>query len=44
MKRYAYLWITLTFFLVSISLHWLFGWYAYVDEAMEHGQSPELAS
>jgi hypothetical protein len=44
MKRYAYLWITLTFFLVSIVLHWLFGWYAYVDEAMEHGQSPEVSS
>ena len=43
MKRYAYLWITLTFFLVSIGLHWTFGWYAYVDEAMEHGQSPELS-
>lgn len=44
MRRYAYLWITLTFFLVSIALHWLFGWYAYVDEAMEHGQSPEMSS
>ena len=44
MRRYAYLWITLTFFLVSIALHWLFGWYAYVDEAMEHGQPPEVSS
>ena len=44
MRRYAYLWITLTFFLVSIGLHWLFGWYAYVDEAAEHGQSPEMSS
>lgn len=43
MKRYAYLWITLAFFLVSIGLHWTFGWYAYVDEAMEHGQSPEVS-
>ncbi len=43
MKRYAYLWITLTFFLVSIALHWLFGWYAYVDEAAEHGTRPELS-
>ena len=39
MKRYAYVWITLAFFLVSIGLHWLFGWYAYVDEAAEHGQA-----
>lgn len=44
MKRYAYLWITLAFFLISIGLHWLFGWYAYVDEAMEHGQQPEASA
>jgi hypothetical protein len=43
MKRYAYLWITLVFFTVSIALHWLFGWYAFVDEAAEHGTQPELA-
>ena len=43
-KRYAYGWITLAFFLVSIGLHWLFGWYAFVDEAASHGQSPELSS
>jgi hypothetical protein len=44
MKRYAYAWITLAFFLVSFGLHWLFGWQAFVDEAREHGQSPELAA
>jgi hypothetical protein len=44
MRRYAYGWITLIFFLVSIGLHWLFGWYAFVDEAAEHGQQVELSS
>ena len=44
MKRYAYLWITLAFFLVSIGLHWYFGWHAYVEEAAEHGQDPQLSS
>lgn len=44
LKPYAYGWITLAFFLVSISLHWMFGWFAYVDEAREHGQSVQLAS
>ena len=44
MRRYAYGWITLAFFLVSLGLHWLFGWQAYVGEAAEHGQQPELAS
>jgi hypothetical protein len=43
MKRYGYAWITLAFFLVSIVLHWLFGWQAYVDDAMQHGQSPDTS-
>lgn len=44
MRRYAYAWITLAFFLVSIALHWMFGWYAYVEEAAEHGSRPELSA
>lgn len=43
MKRYAYAWITAGFFLVSIVLHWVFGWYAFVDEASQHGQLPQLS-
>ena len=39
LKGYAYAWITLGFFLVSLVLHWAFGWYTFVDEAAEHGQS-----
>ena len=43
-KKYAYAWITIAFFLVSIVGHWVFGWYAFADEASEHGQTPELSS
>jgi hypothetical protein len=43
MKRYAYGWITALFFLVSLGLHWLFGWYAFADEAAQHGQVPQLS-
>jgi hypothetical protein len=39
MKKYAYGWITAAFFLVSIVGHWIFGWYAFVDEAREHHQA-----
>ena len=28
LKKYAYAWITVGFFVVSLTLHWLFGWYA----------------
>lgn len=44
MKRYAYGWITAIFFLVSIAGHWIFGWYAYVDDATEHGQVVQMSS
>lgn len=44
MKRYAYGWITAAFFLISIFAHWIFGWYAFVDEAQSHHQSPEIMS
>ena len=40
-RKYAYAWITVAFFLVSLALHWWFGWQAYVDEAREHGAMPE---
>ena len=44
MRKYAYGWITAGFFLVSLLLHWYFGWQSYVDDAQAHGQAPELGS
>jgi len=41
--KYSYAWITLAFFLISMLLHWYFGWQAFGDEARQHGQSPEFA-
>jgi hypothetical protein len=35
-KRYAYGWVTLGFFLISLVGHWLFGWFAYVNEQAAH--------
>ena len=42
MRRYAYAWITIGFFLFSLLGHWIFGWYAFVDQAVEHGQAPQV--
>ena len=42
MKRYAYAWITLGFFAISMIGHWVFGWFTFVDDAREHGQAAEL--
>lgn len=41
--KYAYAWLTGGFFLVSLALHWWFGWRAYVADAHEHAQLPQLA-
>ena len=43
-RKYAYGWITLTLFLVSLLLHWYFGWHNFVEEAQSHGETPEVAS
>ena len=43
-KRYAYVWVTLGFFLFSLAGHWLFAWFAYVDEQAMHGEAIEFAS
>ncbi len=42
-KNYAYGWLTVGFFLGSLALHWVFGWYAYRDESREHGQRPRAS-
>ena len=43
MRNYGYAWITLGFFLVSLLLHWWFGYQAYVEEQQSHGQAVETA-
>ena len=37
-KAYGYAWVTLGFFLISLVGHWLFGWFAYVNEQQAHAQ------
>jgi hypothetical protein len=43
-KKYGYAWLTLGFFLVSLILHWLFGWQAFANDAAEHNQQPETSA
>ncbi len=42
-KRYGYAWVTLGFFLISLVGHWVFAWFAYVDQQHAH-QLPIEAS
>lgn len=43
LRRYAYAWITVGFFLISLALHWYFGWQDYSADAAEHGQPPAFS-
>ena len=43
-KRYGYAWVTAGFFLFSLAGHWIFGWFAYVDEQRAHNQPIEVSS
>lgn len=42
-KRYAYGWITLALFVITLTGHWLFGWYAYVNEQAAHQQPVRIS-
>ena len=41
-KKRGYLWVTLDFFAVSISAHWVFGWFSYVEEQKDRNQPIEF--
>jgi hypothetical protein len=38
LKKKGYLWATLGLFLLSLALHWIFGYEAFKNEQVEHGQ------
>lgn len=40
----SYLWITLSFFIGSLTLHWVFGWQAYRQEELDKGKLPEVGT
>lgn len=42
-RKYSYLWITAVFFLVSLALHFIFGWFAFLNEQNAHGQPIEVS-
>ena len=41
-KRYGFAWVTVAFFLFSLVGHWLFGWWAFVNEQAAHHQQPQF--
>jgi hypothetical protein len=43
-KLYGYAWVTLGFFAISLAGHWLFGWFAFVEDQQSHGQVANFGS
>jgi hypothetical protein len=43
LRRYGFAWVTGGFFLVSLIGHWLFGWFAYVNEQGDLGRPAIVA-
>ena len=42
LKNYGFAWVTGGFFLISLLGHWVFGWFAFVNEQVQHGQAVEF--
>lgn len=37
-KDYGFAWVTAGFFIITVAGHWMFGWFAYVNEQLAHQQ------
>jgi hypothetical protein len=42
-SRYGFAWVTGALFLITLSGHWLFGWFAYVQEQRDLGKTVEVS-
>jgi hypothetical protein len=42
-KRYGFAWVTGALFLITLSGHWIFGWYAYVNEQRALAQPIDIS-
>jgi hypothetical protein len=43
LSRYGFFWVTLALFCITLSGHWVFGWFAYVREQTVRGQAVEVS-
>ncbi|HKI09591.1 MAG TPA: DUF6766 family protein [Nitrososphaeraceae archaeon] len=41
-RKRGYLWVTLSFFVMSLAIHWTFAWFTYAEEQTEHNQPIEF--
>lgn len=43
-KRHGFLWVTFAFFIISLIGHWMFAWFAFVEEQTMHGEAIQFSS
>ena len=43
-KRYGFAWVTIALFVITLTGHWLFGWFAYVNEQRALQQPVEISA
>ena len=41
-SRYGFAWVTLALFLITLTGHWIFGWFAYVQDQQDHAKAIEV--
>lgn len=44
LRSYGFAWVTSVFFIFSLILHWIFGWFAFVDEQAALGVTIQSSS
>lgn len=44
LKKYSFAWVTLGFLVISLIGHWVFGWFAYIDEQQAHQLPIQVSS
>jgi hypothetical protein len=44
LRRYGFLWVTLVLFVGSLIGHWVFAWFAYVDQQHSLGQAVQVSA
>ncbi len=44
LKKYGFAWVTVGFLVISLIGHWLFGWFAFVNEQQDVGASVQVSA
>ncbi|HZB65199.1 MAG TPA: DUF6766 family protein [Nitrososphaeraceae archaeon] len=43
-NKLGFLWVTLALFVISLSAHWIFAWFSYLEEQKEHNQPVAISN